>query len=230
MCCGRRVAGRTVVAGHSAARIAAARLRRCQLKVKCVLVTFSGTQGTRAAGARRGRTEVQLVPAPNTKRLSALRSAAPWPPQPHPPRRGTQAPRTAAALAASRGTVNARTSLANQDRGARHERCAEDVRARLRVLCVIVPTPPVSRAQTHHDTHTRERAHTRVHARTHTTADPAVSHCACADAAQYYHKHEESLLDLPLTLHTAHWPSLTRHAALLQLARRARLAHLSQES
>ena len=159
MCCGRRAAG------HSAARIAAARLRRCQLKVKCVLVTLSGTLGTRAAGARRGRAEVQLVPAPNAKRLSALRSAAPWPPQPHPPRRGTQAPRTAAALAARRGTVNARTSLANQDRGARHERCAEDVRARLRVLCVIVPQLLQCHVHKHIMIHTRESALT--HACTH---------------------------------------------------------------
>ena len=173
MCCGRRAAG------HSAARIAAARLRRCQLKVKCVLVTLSGTLGTRAAGARRGRAEVQLVPAPNTKRLSALRSAAPWPPQPHPPRRGTQAPRTAAALAARRGTEDARTSLANQDRGTRHERCAENVRARLRVLCVIVPTPPMCRAQTHHDTHTRECAHTRVHAHTHNCRSGCIPLCLC---------------------------------------------------
>jgi hypothetical protein len=36
MCCGRRAAG------HSAARTAAARLRRRQLKVKCVLVTLKG--------------------------------------------------------------------------------------------------------------------------------------------------------------------------------------------
>jgi hypothetical protein len=106
-----------IFGGHSAARIAAARLRRCQLKVKCVLVTLSGTQGTRAAGARRGRTEVQLVLAPNAKRLSALRSAAPWPPQPHPPPQGhtgtTAAPPQP--LAARRRTVK-RADLARESR------------------------------------------------------------------------------------------------------------------